>query len=235
MTEKEILGPREFYDEMAPYYESFIERTRFSFLSLEEERIFVESFIHNKKKIMDLGCGTGRTMKLISNRGRELIGVDISSKMLEIARNDGLDVVQASVLNLPFANRYFDAIYSLHTGFGYCRNNDEVEKLALELFRVLKEGGLILLDTPHGMVRGQQYIISWPAGTKMIDLMGYGKTKEEISKALERAGFGQIRFLGAYKEYEELQNKSRRIIVLAIKGRKYRVTAKASQRRLSGW
>ena len=235
MTEKEILGPREFYDEMAPYYESFIERTRFSFLSLEEERIFVESFIHNKKKIMDLGCGTGRTMKLISNRGRELIGVDISSKMLEIARNDGLDVVQASVLNLPFANRYFDAIYSLHTGFGYCRNNDEVEKLALELFRVLKEGGLILLDTPHGMVRGQQYIISWPAGTKMIDLMGYGKTKEEISKALERAGFGQIRFLGAYKEYEELQNKSRRIIVLAIKGRKYGVTAKASQRRLSGW
>ena len=218
MTEKEILGAREFYDDMAAYYESFIERTRFNILSLEEERIFVESFIHNKKTILDLGCGTGRTMKLISNTRRELIGVDISSKMVEIARDDGLDVVQASALNLPFADSYFDAVYSLHMGFGYCRNNDEVEKLSLELFRVLKEGGLILLDTPHGKVRGEQYIISWPAGNRTINLIGYGKAKDEISKTLEKVGFRQIRFFGGYKEYAELQSESRRIIVLAIKG-----------------
>ena len=220
MKEKGILGPREFYDDMASYYESFVEQTRFSILSLEEERIFIEPFIHDKKRVLDLGCGTGRTIKLISSASRELIGVDISSKMLEIARDDGLNVVQASALNLPFANNYFNAIYSLHMGFGYCRNNKEVEKLSLELFRVLKEGGLILLDTPHGKVRGEQYIISWPAGDRTINAIGYGKIKEEISEALETAGFRQIRFLGGYKEYEELQNESRRIIVFAIKGRK---------------
>jgi ubiquinone/menaquinone biosynthesis C-methylase UbiE len=218
MTEKEILGPREFYDGMAAHYENFIEQTRFNILSLEEERIFVESFIDDKKTILDLGCGTGRTMKLISNTGRELIGVDISSKMLEIARDDGLDVVQASALNLPFTNSYFDVIYSLHMGFGYCKDNNEVEKLALELFRVLKEGGMIMLDTPHGKVRGERYIISWPAGDRTINAIGYGKTKDEISKTLKRAGFRQPRFFGGYKKYEELQSESRRIIVLAIKG-----------------
>ncbi len=214
---KELLGPEEFYDNMAPYYDSFIESTRYGVLSLEEEKEFLASFIKGKKAILDLGCGTGRTMKLLSGVDRELVGVDISCKMLDIACNDGLDTIQASALDLPFCDCCFDAIYSMHGGFGYCENIDEVGKLSFELFRVLKQEGKILLDTPHGVVRGAQYIFSWPAGDRMINAVGYGKGKDEIFRALDGAGFSQISFFGDYGARAELRNDSRRIIVFAVK------------------
>lgn len=215
---KELLDPEEFYDNMAPYYDRFVESTRYNTLSLEEEEEFIKSFIKDKRTILDLGCGTGRTMKLLSSVRGELVGVDISRKMIEIAGNNGFNVVQASVLNLPFNNNCFNSIYSMHGGFGYCRNNDEVNSLSTELFRVLSQEGLILLDTPHGMVRGAKYMISWSAGNRIIHTIGFGKNKDEILKALNRAGFGQIRFFGAYDGYAELRDDSRRIIVCATKG-----------------
>ena len=218
MEPEELMGPEEFYDNMAPYYDKFIESTRYNILSLEEEEKFINSFIKDKRTILDLGCGTGRTMKLLSSVRRELVGVDISRKMIEIAGNDGLNVVQASALNLPFNNNCFDGIYSIHGGFGYCRNNDEVNSLSTELFRVLSQEGLILIDTPHGMVRGPKYMISWPAGNRIIHAIGYGKNKDEILKALNRAGFRQIRFFGTYGGYAKLKDDSRRIIVCATKG-----------------
>ena len=214
---KGLFDPEEFYDNMAPYYDKYIESTRYDILSLEAEKEFIESFIKGKKTILDLGCGTGRTMKLLSDASRELVGVDISCKMLEIARNDGLNVIQASALDLPFGNSCFDAIYSVHGGFGYCTNNAEIDKLSKEIIRVLKQGGLILLDTPHGMVRGAKYMISWPAGNRMIKAIGYGKNKDEIFKALDNVGFSRILFFGSYEARAELHSDSRRIVVCAVK------------------
>ena len=214
---KELLGPEEFYDNMAPYYDSFIESTRYNTLSLEAEKKFLESFINDKKTVLDLGCGTGRTMKLLSGVNRELFGVDISRKMLDIARDDGLDVVQASALDLPFNSDCYDAIYSIHGGFGYCKDIDEVGKLSSELYRVLKQEGLILLDTPHGVVRGAQYIYSWPAGNRMINAVGYGKGKDDILRVLGGIGFSEISFFGDYGAHAELHGGSRRIIVCATK------------------
>lgn len=217
MNENEILSPGEFYDIMAPYYESLIESTRFSFLSLEAERKFIETFIQGARTVLDLGCGTGRTMKLLSDNKRELVGIDISRKMVELAGSCGLNVVQASAYHLPFHDSCFEAIYSLHGGFGYCQNNLEMEILLLELFRVLKHGGLILMDTPHGKVRGEQYITSWLAGDITINLTSYGKTEKNIKEALSKTGFGQTRFFGGYDETVSLQDDSRRTIAVLTK------------------
>jgi len=217
MIEEETLGPEEFYDSMAPYYDSFIERTRLSILSLEEEREFVAAFIRDGTRILDLGCGTGRTMKILAKVGRELVGVDISSRMTEIARNEGLSVVQASALCLPFGEGSFDAVFSIHGGFGYCRNSDEVERLSVELFRVLRKGGVVLLDTPHGRVRGEQFLVSWPAGDRTIRMIGFGVTEDGVWPAFHRAGFTGVRFFGDYRASAGLRSDSRRIIVSATK------------------
>ncbi|HEY31819.1 MAG TPA: class I SAM-dependent methyltransferase [Dehalococcoidia bacterium] len=217
MNENEMLSPREFYDIMAPYYESFIESTRFSFLSLEAEEKFIVTFIQRPRTVLDVGCGTGRTMKLLYDGKRELFGVDISRKMVELAGNQGLKVIQASAYHLPFPDSCFEAIYSLHGGFGYCQNNLEMEMLLLELSRVLQRGGIMLMDTPHGKVRGEQYITSWSAGDITINMTSYGKTEENIKEALSKTGFGQMRFFGGYDEAVSLQDDSRRIIVVSTK------------------
>jgi SAM-dependent methyltransferase len=217
MKSDRILSPESFYDRMAPFYDCHIEKTRFPSLSPIEEREFLESFLSNCGIILDLGCGTGRTMKLLRSKDRILIGADISSEMIKVAKAGGLHVVNASCYNLPFGNCHFDAIYSIHMGFGFCRGKFEMEILSKELFRVLKEKGIILLDTPHARAKGREYVTSWIAGGKLINAMSYGKTKEGVSEVLTGSGFVDISFYGFYKVDCRLEEHSRRLIVVAKK------------------
>lgn len=212
-----ILSPETFYDKMAPFYDRHIERTRFSLLTPTEEKRFLESFLSNCETILDLGCGTGRTMKLLGNRNRMLIGVDISNEMIKVAKAAGLHVVKASCYNLPFDDSCFDAVYSIHMGFGFCRGRSDMKVLSKELFRVLKEKGIILLDTPHARVKEKEYVTSWMAGDELINAMSYGKAKEDISEVLTDSGFVDISFYGFYKVDCQLKEYSRRIIVVAKK------------------
>ncbi|MBC8461817.1 MAG: class I SAM-dependent methyltransferase [Deltaproteobacteria bacterium] len=215
MKSNKNLSPENFYDKMAPYYDCHIELTRFPLLSPTEEKEFLESFFSNCKTILDLGCGTGRTMKLIGNDNRRIIGVDISNEMIKIAKASGLCAVNTSYFNLPFDSSYFDAIYSLHMGFGYCRSEHEMNMLSKELFRVLRTKGIILLDTPHAKTKGKEYVTSWVAGNELISSISYGKTKGEILKVLADVGFVNISFYGFYKTDCQLEDSSRRIIAVA--------------------
>ena len=77
MPDEELLPPGDFYDTMAPHYDSFIEQTRLGYLSLEEEAAFVESVIGDSRVVLDLGCGTGRTARLLGGPGRALVGIAV--------------------------------------------------------------------------------------------------------------------------------------------------------------
>jgi ubiquinone/menaquinone biosynthesis C-methylase UbiE len=217
MESDKILSPGNFYDKMAPFYDRHIEKTRFPLLPPTEEKRFLESFLSDYKTILDLGCGTGRTMKLLGDKNRMLIGVDISNEMIKVANAAGLHVVKASCYNLPFDDSCFDAVYSIHMGFGFCCGRSEMKVLSKELFRVLREKGIVLLDTPHARAKGKEYVTSWVAGDELINAMSYGKAKEDISETLMDSGFVDISFYGSYKVDCQLKEDSRRIIVVAKK------------------
>lgn len=60
--------------------------------------------------VLDIGCGTGWFGARLRERGLSVTGVDSSLLMLSRAR-DRMPVVRASALQLPFADRSFDAAY----------------------------------------------------------------------------------------------------------------------------
>ena len=102
------------------------------------------------KKIIDIATGTGdfaiASLKLNPN---EVIGVDISSGMLEVGakkmKNKGYDKTIKMILgdseNLAFEDNYFDA---LTVGFGV-RNFENLEKGLSEMLRVIRPGGKIVI------------------------------------------------------------------------------------------
>ncbi|HHN73503.1 MAG TPA: class I SAM-dependent methyltransferase, partial [Thermopetrobacter sp.] len=63
------------------------------------------------ERILDLGCGDGVIAERLMRAGCQVVGVDISSEMLEAARARGVQVVRASGEDLPF-EREFDAVFS---------------------------------------------------------------------------------------------------------------------------
>lgn len=107
----------------------------------------------NPKTILDIATGTGDlAIALTKTNAPKIIGLDISSGMLEIGkekiRKQGLDNKIEMVLgdseNMPFEDSTFDAIT---VGFGV-RNFETLENGLKEILRVLKPGGcFVILET----------------------------------------------------------------------------------------
>lgn len=109
--------------------------------------------IQKPSKVLDLGCGTGNLsiMLAINPLIKEIVGIDISQKMISQAklkqRNLGVSekvkFLVGNSNNLNFTDNYFNYVFCLNSFHHYSNQN----KVLREVFRVLKKGGrLILLD-----------------------------------------------------------------------------------------
>src|SRR2546428_3061764 len=71
----------------------------------------MEKVLGGYDSILDVGTGTGRCAKPLSDRGLPIVGVDISTSMMAKAREKGLeDLVRGDAHHLPFLDRSFDAV-----------------------------------------------------------------------------------------------------------------------------
>lgn len=100
--------------------------------------------------VVDLGCGRGRHAIPLSRQGFRVTGVDLSEKMLRMAReragreNVSVEWVREDmrIFTRPGA---FDACLSLFTSFGYF-SDEENQRVLANVAQSLKDGGALLLD-----------------------------------------------------------------------------------------
>lgn len=73
------------------------------------------SALPGKGRILDAGVGTGRFAAPLQARGFDVVGVDISGKMLAKAREKGVkNILRGDLCALPFRDRMFRAAISVH-------------------------------------------------------------------------------------------------------------------------
>jgi len=129
------------------------------------------------KLILDAGAGTGRYAKPLQNKGFELVGVDISEKMLKKANQKGVEnLLLADVRCLPFRDLSFDATICNHV-----LHLVEDWKIALkEIARVTRH---VLVSTIYGSPNPIHQ-----AYDELLRKRGYARRKRGISEA-ELKGF----------------------------------------------
>ena len=136
-----IYSSAEGYDLWANYYDKTA-----SFLdSLEANVLNIMLKCVEGKKVLDLGCGTGRGIKqLYGLNAGEVYGVDVSEKMLEIAKKKfkTANLVLADSEKLPFEYESFDVV----TGLFLIVHIGDLRKTFDEAYRVLKKGGVFILS-----------------------------------------------------------------------------------------
>ncbi len=96
-----------------------------------------------KEKILDLGCGIGHFLTLGSN---SITGIDANYGSLKEAKKISNRLVQGNILKLPFSEASFDGINCSHVIEHF--NPDDAYQLLLEMNRVLKIGGTLIISTP---------------------------------------------------------------------------------------
>ncbi len=138
--------------------------------------------------ILDVGCGWGRSFKLLHDRFRpeRMIGVDIDDTMVEAAAGEAakhgltVEVRRGSSSRLPVPSESADMILC-HQTFHHLM--DQHEALA-EFHRVLKPGGLLLFAEST-----RKYIHSWLIRLLFRHPMNVQRSAEEYLSMLREAGF----------------------------------------------
>lgn len=105
----------------------------------------------SRKKVLDIGCGTGLLSVKLAKMGAEVIGVDLSARMLEVAEE------RAKSLNLPIT--FFQQPMQELVGFSdvdvaviaidslnYVTKREEVVQTLQNVYDALKVGGVLLFD-----------------------------------------------------------------------------------------
>jgi SAM-dependent methyltransferase len=138
------------------WYESFFESDDWLLLATtrEPERTqlevdFCASHLPPGGRILDVPCGTGRHSEPLAGRGFTVAGLDISERVLEVARAavPGADFRRGDMRELPWPDGSFDGLINLWTAFGYFESEDENERVMREFARVLAPGGVLILDS----------------------------------------------------------------------------------------
>jgi len=102
------------------------------------------------KTILEYGCGDGLNTVVLANRGANIVALDISAELLDVARkrleaNDckDVDLLVGSAHGLPLSDESVDVIFGMAI-----LHHLELDLASREVWRVLKRGGRAIFEEP---------------------------------------------------------------------------------------
>lgn len=137
------------------FYKAFEDQFRGSRELIKERLRAYQPFLENLKSIapdvqaLDLGCGRGEWLELLAELKISAKGIDLDEGMLADCKKLGLAVEQGNALTL--LSQQAEQSLSLISGFHLVEHlgNADLQTLIKEAHRVLKPGGLLILETPN--------------------------------------------------------------------------------------
>lgn len=142
---------------MKPWYESSFQEDYLKIYAHRDENQAMRelekllTYIPHKprQKVLDLCCGQGRHSRWLALHGFNVVGVDLSSVLLQEAIKNTLNLpvqyMRADARRVPFYEE-MDLVVNLFTSFGYFDENEENEQVLHAVSSSLKPGGYFLLD-----------------------------------------------------------------------------------------
>jgi O-antigen chain-terminating methyltransferase len=219
------------------FYRAFEERYRGSQEQIKSRLCVYIPFVrpliglHENAKAIDLGCGRGEWLELLKEEGFDAQGVDLDEGMLVACRELGLNVHVGEAVG--FLKELPEASQVIVSGFHIVEHIPfaDIQTLVQEALRVLKPGGLLILETPNpeNIVVGSSSFYLDPTHQRPIppqllaflpEYYGYETTKiVRLQESLELHSTNPPRLLdvlnGASPDYSIVARKNGKAKILA--------------------
>jgi len=136
------------------------------FGNLEANLRFLEQtgLLRRGLRVLEIGSGRGTLLQRLVSDGIDAVGIEISPERVAeaVARFPGLPLIHVSGVHLPFGDESFDCVLSFDV-FEHIADSDAHLS---EVRRVLKPGGLYLLQTPNKWTNTIFETIRWRSFTR---------------------------------------------------------------------
>jgi len=153
--------------------------------------------------ILDIGCGRGEWLELLKNKGLYTRGLDLNGIMVKICKELGFNVVQDEALS--YLKGLTDNSLGAVTGFHLIEHYgfEFLIKLIEEILRVLKPGGLVILETPNpsNVLVGSCSFYLDPTHNKPLP-------STLIKLVLESLGFNKVKIININPYSDDLKIKN---------------------------
>ena len=184
----------EYFDKIAHRYDEWYKTKVGGYVDKTEKKLVFSMIKTKHGNALDLGCGTGNYTLELYKRGFQVVGVDISRRMLKIAQKKlpNVKFIKANAYSLPFEDNTFDLVLSV-TMLEFIH---EPEKVLSEVYRVLKPGGEAVIGTMNG--KSMWFIFKRMKSLFVETAYRYARfyTPKELENLMKNAGFKETESRG---------------------------------------
>jgi ubiquinone/menaquinone biosynthesis C-methylase UbiE len=138
-------GKKQSGDEMAAIMEKALATAR------SDSRFRAAADMLTGEKVLDVGCNAGVLSRILAEKGKDVLGIDILPSAIEIARTfnqvSGTSFESGDLFKMAFTDNSFDCVLFLET----IEHVHEPAKFLDEFRRILKPGGCLIVSTPNAV------------------------------------------------------------------------------------
>jgi len=135
-----MINSRTLYTKLAKYYDLLAPSTT------KQECIFLDKIFQKFgngqiRKVLDLGCGTGRHTSLLQKMGYKVTGIDLSDQMLDMARQKSPASIflKMDFCSPEFEENFFDASICMWSTIGYILEEEKFKEFIKNVAKVTKK------------------------------------------------------------------------------------------------
>lgn len=184
----------------------------------DSESILIKKFFKSKSSVIDIGCGTGRTTIPLFKMGYNVLGVDLTPKMVENARK----IVKSKKLKIKYEigdatslkykdNSFDNALFS-YNGWSQIPGKDNRLKALKDIYRIMKPLGYFIFTSHTRRMKG--FFAFWSMQwVKFYLLKPLGFSIDEVDFGDRFFQRGETKFKNQYihiPSIEEVKNQINR-------------------------
>lgn len=177
-----------------------IESAEASWDSPERAQTLVERFVHEGSNVLDIGIGTGQTVKGYREKGARIVGIDKDENMLQTAHETTGDagMMRLGDLNEKLPIGDLEGQVDVAQAIGVLEFAKDIDNVFDQIVPTLNEGGVFVftIETTPGDEPGQRSKY-FPGA----DTTAYRHSPEEVHELLDRTGFDLLHE-EAYEGYD---------------------------------
>jgi SAM-dependent methyltransferase len=140
------MNSNQTYQRFAKFYDAYV-------AGFTKDLPLYGSYCAPENHILEIGCGTGRVLKFLADKGCTVTGVDISEEMLEIAAQKLQNEIKNNLVilkNFNFENGYlqdeFDRVLITFYTANYLLDETKMVRFLSNIYQSMSENGIFLLD-----------------------------------------------------------------------------------------